>query len=76
MRLFLGWRLTREINWIHPDIPERVESQDIMKLPSGQLPAMYSKSHLMFYQNKEFTPIPNDLGLPSEHGLMKLLFLP
>ena len=60
VRLFLGWRLTREITWIHPDIPERVESQDIMKLPSGQLPAMYSKSHLMFYQNKEFAPIPNE----------------
>lgn len=58
MRLFLGWRLTREKTWIHPDIPERVESQNIMKLPSGQLPAMYSKSHLMFYQNKEFSPIP------------------
>ena len=59
MRLFLSWRLTNSDNWIHDDIPERVASQDIMKLPSGQLPAMYSKSHLMFYQNKPFAPIPN-----------------
>lgn len=59
MRLFLSWRLTNRDTWIHEDIPERVATQDIMKLPSGQLPAMYSKSHLMFYQNKPFAPIPN-----------------
>lgn len=59
MRLFLSWRLTNRDNWIHGDTPERVASQDIMKLPSGQLPAMYSKAHLNYYQNKPFAPIPN-----------------
>lgn len=49
MRLFPSWRLTNRNDWIHKDIPERVKTQDIMKL-SGQLPAMYSKSHLMFFE--------------------------
>jgi hypothetical protein len=49
-RLFIGWRQTFSENFFYKDFVKRLETQAIMKLPSGQEPSMYAKLHLVFHK--------------------------
>lgn len=59
MRLFTGWRTTISNTFLHSDTEQRLKSQSIIPLPSGQLPPMYLANHTMFFKNKPFKPIPD-----------------
>jgi len=59
MRLFTAWSTTTRQNFIHPDMIERLLSQNIVPLPSGQRPPIYAANHGSFYLHKPFKPIPN-----------------
>ena len=50
-RLFIGWRQTFSNNMLFDDFISRLETQSIMRIPSGQEPAMYAKMHLSFHKN-------------------------
>lgn len=58
-RLFIGWRTTNEKTFLHKDMLERLQTQDIIPLPSGQLPPMYASNHGSFFLNKQFKPDPS-----------------
>ena len=47
MRVFTGWRLTRGSNF------------SVISLPGGMKPPIYSKSHVMFFMENTFKPIPS-----------------
>tara|TARA_B100000131_G_scaffold13422_1_gene13859 strand:- start:163 stop:1083 length:921 start_codon:yes stop_codon:yes gene_type:complete len=49
MRLFVGWRLTNETEPLIPNIHSLLKDQAPIPLKSGQMPEMFSKSHLMFH---------------------------
>ena len=59
-RLFIGWRTTKDTTFLHKDMLERLKSQNIIPLPSGQLPPMYASNHGSFFLNKKFKPNPKD----------------
>ena len=48
-RLFTGWRLTNSNIPLIPNIKTLLENQDVIPIKSGQIPTMFSKSHLMFH---------------------------
>ena len=50
-RLFIGWRITDSKKPLF-DNKKVIEDQGIIKLPSGQIPSMYSPSHWMFHRDK------------------------
>ena len=50
-RLFIGWRQTFSNNMLFDDFISRLETQSIMRIPSGQEPAMYSKMHCGFHKD-------------------------
>jgi hypothetical protein len=52
MRLFMGWRLTHETTPLIPNIHHILKDQGPIPLKSGQMPEMFSKSHLMFHLSK------------------------
>jgi len=54
-RLFMGWRITNSTNFLHPDTELGMQTQAVMRLPSSQIPAMYSSMHY----GREFKPVPD-----------------
>ena len=48
-RMFAGWRLTDSDTPLTPNLINIIEDQDIVPIKSGQIPTMYSKSHIMFH---------------------------
>ena len=51
-RLFLGWRLTESNEPLYPDLLQRLQTQAIMPLKSGQLPPMYPKLYWTNHRHK------------------------
>ena len=60
MRIFTGWRTTTSKECIHPGTRERIKTQAVMPLPSGQLPPMFGASHDTYYRWARFNPLPTD----------------
>ena len=58
MRIFMGWRTTTSSDFLIPATRERMETQGIIPLPSGQEPPMYAANHGSFFRYKDFRPIP------------------
>lgn len=56
MRLFIGWRITRSLESLYTNnfIEKLLKNQSSPLLPSGQKPPIYSASHSMFFQKKDF----------------------
>ena len=48
-RMFTGWRLTNSDTPLTPNLDKILDEQDVVPIKSGQIPSMYSKSHLMFH---------------------------
>jgi len=59
MRIFMGWRTTTSDGFLIPVTRERMETQGIIPLPSGQEPPMYAANHASFFRHKTFRPISN-----------------
>ena len=59
MRIFMGWRTTTSSDFLIPITAERMRTQGILPLPSGQEPPMYAANHGSFFRHKEFRPIYN-----------------
>ena len=57
MRIFMGWRTTTSGGFLIPATRERMETQGIIPLPSGQEPPMYAANHGSFFRHKAFRPI-------------------
>ena len=57
MRIFMGWRTTTSGGFLVPATRERMETQGIIPLPSGQEPPMYAANHGSFFRHKVFRPI-------------------
>ena len=57
MRIFMGWRTTTSDGFLVPATRERMETQGIIPLPSGQEPPMYASNHGSFFRHKAFRPI-------------------
>ena len=60
MRLFIGWRTTISKDYLHSDAEKRIQTQAVMRLPSGQEPPMFAANHGSFFRWKRFKPIPNN----------------
>lgn len=60
MRIFTGWRTTISNDYLHRDTKDKMKTQSVMRLPSGQEPSMYSKMHESMFRNRKFKPIPNN----------------
>lgn len=59
MRLFTGWRLTTLTTSEKPLYPMRLfENQNVIPLPGGMSPPMYSSNHVSYFLNKEFQLAP------------------
>ena len=50
-RVFHGFRVTDSSNPIF-DVEETIKKQGVPKIPSGQIPPLYSKSHPVFHKEK------------------------
>ena len=57
MRIFMGWRTTTNSGFLIPSTHERMKTQGIIPLPSGQEPPMYAANHGSFFRHKAFRPI-------------------
>lgn len=51
IRLYSGWRLTTSNKSLIKNLKEKLETQNIIPLPSSQLPPMYSANHLSFHRD-------------------------
>lgn len=50
IRLYSGWRLTKQLNPLISDLLQRFKDQSIIPLPSGQLPPLYSLNHISLFK--------------------------
>lgn len=57
-RIFMGWRTTTSKKFLFPVMNERILTQGIFPLPSGNEPPVYSANHGSFFRTKPFKPIP------------------
>lgn len=69
-RLFTGWRLTLSNNLLFPSKVDTINNLDIPMLPSGQLPQMFSKCHMMF-KNKPFFWLGKDVDEELRGSLLR-----
>jgi len=58
LRQGIAWRITRSKKEMFPSKFDRMKTQDIMHVPSGQLPPMYSRNHGSCFLRKRFKPVP------------------
>jgi hypothetical protein len=56
IRLFLGHRLTTSKKSLFEDIKKVTKEQGLPRIPSGQLPHLYTPSHVMFHVEKMVKP--------------------
>lgn len=49
LRLFIGHRLTTETNSLFENIDEVIDNAGVPRIPSGQMPPMYSNNHYGFF---------------------------
>jgi hypothetical protein len=54
LRLFLGWRITTQIEPLFPNHEETMESQGVPYIPSGQTPPMFNGNHMSFHSEMLF----------------------
>jgi hypothetical protein len=53
-RLFFGWRLTKATTPLFPDKEVSIDTLGVPKIPSGQIPAIFSSHHQSLFKNKAF----------------------
>lgn len=53
LRLFLGHRLTCEQTSLFPDLTSTIDENAVPRIPSGQLPPMFSANHFAFFSKSE-----------------------
>lgn len=66
-RLFMGWSLSCESTSLFPNVEEVMNSQAVPELPSGQIPPLFSKSHVNYYKAKVDTFLQNIKPVFLEH---------
>lgn len=54
LRLFLGWRVTKNQQPLFPSHEETMESQGVPFIPSGQVPPMFNGNHMSFHPEMLF----------------------
>jgi hypothetical protein len=60
MRVFTGWRTTISNDYLHSDTKQKIITQSVMPLPSGQKPPMFSANHGSMFRRTQFKPIPDN----------------
>jgi len=52
-KMYIGWRLTDQIEPLFKEnLTTAIENQGIVKIPSGQMPAMYAANHRRFFAER------------------------
>jgi len=51
-KLYIGWRVTKQTEPLFNDNFVAIKKQGIVKIPSGQLPPMFTKNHRRFFPQK------------------------
>ncbi len=59
-RLFFGWRLTKSRTTLFPEKAHTIDTLGVPRIPSGQIPPMYSSNHGSIFKNNPFSWIGDD----------------